>query len=179
MIYPYLSGVHYESIVDGTGVRAAIFLSGCSHRCPGCHNPQTHDPCFGQPITKDTIDEIAKRIADAPYLSGITLTGGDPLYCPYQTANFLSALRSSLGARASSLSVWMYTGYTWREVAALAKKDKNVARLLAMIDVVVDGRYVEALADARLAFRGSSNQHLIDVKQSMKYNIPVCVNVAQ
>lgn len=176
--YPYLSGVHYESIADGPGVRTAIFLSGCSHCCPGCHNPQTHDPCFGQPIADCIVDEIANHILGNPYITGITLTGGDPLYCPLKTANFLSTLKSRLGSRASSLSVWLYTGYTWQELMALSKEDEHVSRMLDMTDVVVDGRYVESCADARLAFRGSSNQRLLDVKRSMKFGIPILTNAA-
>ena len=66
MTYPYLSGVNYESVVDGPGVRVALFLSGCTHNCKGCHNPETHDPCYGQEITSDTIDGIVQYIQNNP-----------------------------------------------------------------------------------------------------------------
>lgn len=168
MSYPYLSGVNYESIADGPGVRVSLFLSGCAHKCKGCFNPETHDPCYGYEINSDTIDSVVSYIKDNSYISGITLTGGDPLYYPEKTANLLYSLRSRLGEHWNNLNVWLYTGYKWKNILDLYQSDNNIGRILAMTDVVVDGPFVQNLADASLAFRGSSNQRIIDVRQSLK-----------
>ena len=91
--YPRIIGVNYESFVDGRGVRAAIFLSGCSHHCPGCHNPDSHDPEAGNVVTDETLEEILCQINKRKrFLDGITLTGGDPLYCPAKTLNLVQVL---------------------------------------------------------------------------------------
>lgn len=170
MIYPYLSGVNYESIADGPGIRAAIFLSGCSHNCPGCHNPTTHNPCSGIEIRENVINDIAHRIRSRSYIDGITLTGGDPLYDPQKTLNMLYSLRNRLGDSFSSYSIWLYTGYTWEALMNLYKTDDNIRKILLLTDVVVDGPYIKSLSDKTLAFRGSSNQRIIDVNKSLKYN---------
>ena len=176
MTYPYLSGVNYESVADGPGVRAAIFLSGCTHHCPGCHNPQTHDPHYGSRLNDAMIYTIAYLIDKRPYISGITLTGGDPLYDIEATTNFLYRLREYLGERWNSLNVWLYTGYTWKQIMYKYASNEHLQKLLLLIDVIVDGPYVAAGADKRLPFRGSVNQQLIDVRQSIKIGIPVWWN---
>ena len=161
MEYGYIAGVNYESACDGQGVRAAIFLSGCTHFCPGCHNPETHNPYFGTQITEDIIRRIADEIRSRPYLSGITLTGGDPLYDPEHTLNFVVTLKRFLGYLPN---IWLYTGYTVEE---MKKWDPRLSfvrfaqALISLCDVVVDGKFVRELADKRLAFRGSSNQNII------------------
>ena len=169
-MYPYLSGVNYESVVDGPGIRAAIFLSGCKHLCPGCHNPQTHNPQFGSQLNNAMIYTIAYSINNRDYIDGITLTGGDPLYNIEATFDFLMKLRNDLGDRWNKLNVWLYTGYTWAQLIEKRKTDYFLKTLLSMIDVVVDGPYVELHADKTLAFRGSANQRIIDVKKSIEQN---------
>lgn len=176
MIYPYISGVNYESVADGPGVRAAIFLSGCTHNCPGCHNPQTHDPCFGSQIDELTINNIAHNIHRRSFLSGITLTGGDPLYDTDKTYQFLYSLRNRMGNRWDTLSVWLYTGYTWEKLMKLYPTFENLRSLLSMIDVIVDGPFIQSQADKTLAFRGSTNQRLIDVQKSLQQGVPVLWN---
>ena len=168
MTYPYLSGINYESVADGPGVRVSLFLSGCTHKCKGCFNTETHDPCYGSEINSDMIDSVVSYIKDTSYISGITLTGGDPLYCPEKTANLLYSLRSRLGKHWNNLNVWLYTGYKWKNILDLYQSDNNIGRILAMTDVVVDGPFMQNFADASLAFRGSSNQRIIDVRQSLK-----------
>jgi len=179
MTYPYLSGINYESIADGPGIRVAIFLSGCTHNCKGCHNPQTHDPCFGQEITSEIIDEIVQYIKRNPYITGITLTGGDPMYDIEKTANLLYSLRHRLGERWKQLDIWVYTGYKWKQLMDCYQENNDVGRIFALTDVIVDGKFFEKYADTRLAFRGSSNQRIIDVRKSMKYGIPVLWNAVQ
>jgi len=176
MKYPYLSGVNYESVADGPGVRAAIFLSGCGHNCPGCHNPDTHDPHCGSQLSDASIYTIAYLIENRPYISGITLTGGDPLYDVEATLNFVKRLSEYLEDRWNNLSVWLYTGYTWEQLMKRYAVDDNLKLLLSMVDVVVDGPFVQSLADKRLAFCGSSNQRIIDVKGSLKIGLPLLYN---
>lgn len=163
-IYPNIAGIDYESCTDGKGVRTAIYLSGCSHHCLSCHNPETHDPSYGKSITDEVISQIAERINNMPHLTGITLTGGDPFYDPEKTARFLYVLLPRLNR---SPDIWCYTGYTWEQLAGMTKQNKYANLLLSTIDVIVDGEFVQTLADKRLPFAGSSNQRIIDVKQSL------------
>jgi anaerobic ribonucleoside-triphosphate reductase activating protein len=176
MNYPYLSGVNYESVVDGPGVRAAIFLSGCNHNCPGCHNQETHDPTYGSQLNDAMIYTIAYLIDRRPYLSGITLTGGDPLYNVEATLNFLKKLKEDLAERWDSLTVWLYTGYTWEQLMCRRAIDEHLQELLSMVHVVVDGPFLQSKADARLPFCGSSNQRLIDVQKSLQLSVPLLFN---
>ena len=175
MTYPYCAGINYESIADGPGVRVAIFLSGCSHKCKGCHNPQTHDPHFGNEITSAVVDDIVNAIKGMPYISGITLTGGDPLYDAEKTANLLYSLKYRLDDRWDKLSIWLYTGYTWQALMDqyYEHNNVNIGHVLALTDVIVDSPFVQSCADPTLAFRGSANQKIIDVRKSLKFGIPV------
>ena len=162
-IYPNLAGIAYESIVDGTGVRTAIFLSGCTHHCYDCHNLEAQNPNFGTQITDEMIDQIADNIVKRPYISGITLTGGDPFFWPENTLNFLRSLLAKILQKDGRWvydrvePVWCYTGYKYEELP----KTNAVKAMIGLIDVLVDGLFVKALADKRLAFRGSSNQRII------------------
>lgn len=161
----HLAGVNYESLVDGEGVRTAIYLSGCAHRCPGCHNPETWNPEYGQPMTGELIQCIADGIASRRgFLSGITLTGGDPLYDPAGTCDFLLRLRAALSSRGcDAMNTWLYTGFTLAELLSPANPHlicNSIHRLLRMIDTLVDGPFIRGLADKTLKFRGSSNQRI-------------------
>lgn len=151
-----LAGLCYESLADGEGVRAAFYFQGCAHNCPGCHNPSTHDFSGGELITPDMIQGFAAEINRRPYLSGITLTGGDPLYHPTAVHNFLTAILPKI---AQPRTVWLYTGFRFEEVSDMP--------LMRMVDVVVDGLFDQNLADKRLAYRGSANQRIVDVRQSL------------
>lgn len=156
----HIAGVNFESTVDGPGVRAAIYLSGCPHHCPGCHNPDTHDPEYGRLATAEEALRIAKEIVKRPYLQGITVTGGDPFYANH-AALFLQSVLAVVGNMApqKKLDIWVYTGYLFRDIMDHP--------LLQLADVCVDGPFIAALADKRLVFRGSANQRIIDVKQSL------------
>ena len=149
-----LSGVTGDSIVDGPGLRLTIFTQGCLHHCPGCHNPESHDPRRGEPLTVERAETICAAIAANPILDGVTLSGGDPLLQPEAMAAFLRLVKERTGQ-----NVWCYTGYTLEECLA----DPARRECLRWIDTLVDGRYVEALRDLSLDFRGSSNQRIIDV----------------
>ncbi len=158
MILPNLAGIAYESVVDGPGVRTAIFLSGCHHHCPGCHNLEAQNPNFGTQMTEEDIEYIADYIGSRPYISGITLTGGDPLFWPENTYNFLVGLVEYSMPK----SIWVYTGYVYEKIP----NDRYISYILNMTDVLVDGPFIKELADKRLAFRGSSNQRLIDLRKT-------------
>ena len=151
-----LSGVTGDSIVDGPGLRLTIFTQGCLHHCPGCHNPQTHDPEGGS--WADTEDILAAA-AEKPLLDGITLSGGDPFLQP------VPCLALAEGAHKIGLNVWTYTGYTWE-----ALWEENAPEKIALLketDVLVDGPFLLAERSLELRFCGSRNQRLIDVKKSL------------
>ena len=151
-----LSGITGDSIVDGPGLRLTIFTQGCLHHCPGCHNPQTHDPEGGS--WADTEDILAAA-AENPLLDGITLSGGDPFLQP------VPCLALAEGAHKLGLNVWTYTGYTWE--ALLEENDAEKLALLKETDVLVDGPFLLAERSLELRFCGSRNQRLIDVKKSL------------
>ena len=142
-----------DDMLNGDGLRVVLWVSGCSHHCPECQNPVTWDPkeglLFGEKEKEELFTELAK-----PYISGITFSGGDPLLHPAAMAAFLRRVRERTGQ-----NVWCYTGYTLEECLA----DPARRECLRWIDTLVDGRYVEALRDLSLDFRGSRNQRLIDV----------------
>lgn len=151
-----LSGVTGDSIVDGPGLRLTIFTQGCLHHCPGCHNPQTHDPEGGS--WADTEDILAAA-AENPLLDGITLSGGDPFLQP------VPCLALAEGAHKIGLNVWTYTGYTWE-----ALWEENAPEKIALLketDVLVDGPFLLAERSLELRFCGSRNQRLINVKKSL------------
>ncbi len=141
-----------DSIVDGAGIRLAIFTQGCIHNCPGCHNPQTHNVNGGKEM--DT-REIISLMAENPLLDGITLTGGEPFVQAEQCAELATE------AHKLKLNVWTYTGYTIEEIEKNA--NPNFKHLLENTDVLVDGKFIEAQKSMELKFRGSSNQRVIDM----------------
>ena len=152
-----LAGVVDDSIVDGPGLRFSVFTQGCSHHCPGCHNPETHDPSGGH--DGDT-DELIARMKKNPLLSGITLSGGDPME---QSVPCLELARAAHGM---GLNVWTYTGYTWEQL--LTESDPDRMALLRETDVLVDGPFIQSQRSLELNFCGSKNQRLIDVPASLR-----------
>lgn len=156
----YICGVNYESLVDGEGVRTVIFISGCLHNCPHCHSPQTHSFTYGIEVNQSLIDEINSEISKRPFVSGITLSGGDCMYSPIETIKLIKKIKIP------NNSIWCYTGFTYEELI----NNKNQFQLLKYIDVLVDGMFEFNKRDISLAFRGSSNQRIIDVQKSLKQN---------
>ena len=145
-----------ESIVDGPGLRFTVFTQGCPHRCPGCHNPGTHDPAGGREVS---VAELAAELSGNPLTDGLTLSGGEP-FC--QAAECAALARI---ARERGLNVWAYTGYTYERL--LAGEVPDALALLEQVDVLVDGPFVEAEKSYAALFRGSANQRLIDVPKSL------------
>ena len=152
-----IAGVVNDSIVDGPGLRFAVFTQGCPHRCPGCQNPETHDPAGGHPEDTET---LIARMKKNPLLSGLTLSGGDPLE---QSVPCLELARAAHGM---GLNVWAYTGYTWE--ALIQENDPDRLALLREVDVLVDGPFILEKRSLELDFCGSSNQRLIDVPASLR-----------
>ena len=149
-------------IANGEGVRVTLFVSGCTNHCKNCFQPQTWDFCYGQPFTEETEAELLRLLAPR-YIRGLTLLGGEPFEPENQRAllPFLRRLRRELPEK----NVWAFTGFTWEELHTEGSHPRCEVtdELLSLIDVLVDGRYVEELKDIGLRFRGSSNQRLLDL----------------
>ena len=154
-----IAGTVQDSIVDGPGFRFTLFTQGCPHGCEGCHNPQTHDFNGGKEVS---VDEIIAELLDNPLTDGITFSGGEP-FC--QAADCAVIAKT---ARDNKLNVWAYSGYTFEELFELSKKDAGIAELLSLTDVLVDGEFVLAEKTYDAAWRGSKNQRLINVPESLK-----------
>ena len=152
-----IAGVVNDSIVDGPGLRFAVFTQGCSHHCPGCHNPETHDPQGGH--DEDT-EALITRMKKNPLLSGLTLSGGDPL------EQSVPCLALAKAAHEMGLNVWAYTGYTWEQL--LKCNDPDQMALLKEVDVLVDGPFILAERSLELDYCGSKNQRLIDAPASLR-----------
>ena len=135
------------TIVDGPGLRTSIYFAGCNHRCPGCHNPQSWDPHAGNPMTPARIFDIVEENG-----FNVTFTGGDPLMQINDGLIELSRL-----IKATGKTIWCYTGYTIEEI----RNDPALQPILEVVDVIVDGPFIESLRDITLPFRGSSNQRII------------------
>jgi anaerobic ribonucleoside-triphosphate reductase activating protein len=153
-------------IADGPGVRVGVFLSGCPHHCPGCFNQELWDYNYGKPFDTDDSKKI-KELLSRPYISGISILGGEPL-CDENlcVTCWLIDIAHELGK-----NVWIYTGYTFDELLKrVIEVPTNVFLCIALkeVDILVDGRFEQSLADKRLQFRGSSNQRIIDMKKTIK-----------
>lgn len=153
-----IAGVEPESFVDGPGIRFSIFTQGCSHHCPGCHNPQTHDFNGGHFVS---LKELLEMIEENPLLDGVTLSGGDPMF---QAATLVPLARE---IKERGLNLVIFTGFTYERLMALAPEKPEYLELLSFADILVDGPFVMAQRCLDLKFRGSKNQRLIDVQQSL------------
>lgn len=163
----YYADIKKWDVANGPGVRVSLFVSGCTHRCKGCFNEEAWDFHYGNPFTKETEDEILKEL-EKSYYHGFTLLGGEPFEHENQKvlAPFLKRVRETF----PEISIWCYSGYVFDKeiLAEMLPKWEETKEMLQYIDVLVDGRFVEELKQANLLFRGSANQRLIDVKNSMK-----------
>ena len=156
-----IAGFYDESISNGLGWRAVLFVSGCPHHCPGCHNKEAQDFNYGEEFNEE---EILKRIKENSILNGITISGGEPL-CKENIPGVLKFIKDVKEIR-PEFNVWCYSGYTLDQL--IDRNDEETNECLNQIDVLVDGRFVEAKKDPTLKFRGSSNQRILDLKQSLK-----------
>ena len=158
--------IQKDSIVDGEGIRSVIWTQGCIHKCPGCHNPETHDLNGGFEVE---VDDLKKQISALVGQDGVTLSGGDPLEQAKACAEIAKYCKK-LG-----LSVWCYTGYTFESLLEKSKTNRSIMELLKNVDILVDGRFIKSLKSYDVVFRGSKNQRLIDVPNSLKTKKTVLV----
>ncbi|MBQ8510405.1 MAG: radical SAM protein [Clostridia bacterium] len=149
-----LFGVVRESSVDGPDLRYVVFVQGCPHKCYNCHNPGSHAYGGGK---ETTTDRIWRDIQKNPLIRGITFSGGEPFLWGHELAVIAKK------AADAGLTVMTYTGFTWEHLQKKAETEPSVRELLAATNYLVDGRYVDALRDLNLRFRGSSNQRILDI----------------
>ena len=154
-----IAGVIGESVVDGPGIRTVVFAQGCPRVCKGCHNPESLDPAGGQDM-EDT--EILRLIEKTKLVKGVTFSGGEP----FMQAGAFARLGKKV--REKGLDIITYTGYTWEELLKIGKEDPAVRELLEISDYLVDGPFMESKKDLTLAFRGSANQRIINVRESLQ-----------
>lgn len=169
----YIKISKYDT-ANGTGIGVVLWVSGCNCHCHGCHNPQTWDFNAGQLFTDDTMQEILKAL-DKPYISRLTFSGGHPL--EPQNRETVYKIIKAVKENFSNKSIWLYTGYAWEEILDKEEKYENFEvngisplDIVKYCNILVDGRYEEDKRDISLAWRGSSNQRVIDVQKSLKQN---------
>lgn len=163
-----LAGIAYESLVNGPGMRRVFFAQGCKHKCKGCFNPETHSFEDGEIMD---MDKLIKDVLDNPILKGVTFSGGDPIEQAHSFAYMAKAFKNS------NLNIWCYTGYTFEKLLEVIKVDTAISDLLNNIDVLVDGRFEINNKEEGLKFRGSTNQRIINVKESLNQNKVVIMNL--
>lgn len=154
-------------IANGEGTRVSVFVSGCNHHCKGCFNQCAWDFNYGKKFTDDEINKIINYL-NHDYISGLSLLGGEPLEKPNQEG--LLPLVKKVKEKFPNKNIWCYTGFDFEKdiVGNMVKENKTTKELLKYIDVIVDGKFEEDKKDIKLQFRGSSNQHILDVQESLK-----------
>ena len=153
--------IFHDDMKNGEGLRVVLFVSGCDHNCKGCHNPITHDTKSGDLFKHSTLDKIREYL-DHDYIDGLTLSGGDPLYCSNRTEinNLIDIIRNEFPTK----TIWLYTGYIFDDIM----KDPELESIVSKVDVVVDGKFEQDKADANYPWAGSTNQRVIDIKETLK-----------
>ena len=148
-------------LLNGDGRRVSLWVSGCEHNCSQCQNPQTWNVEGGIQFDEDAEKELFEAL-EKPYVSGVTFSGGDPLHKNniQDILNLVNKIRILFPDKA----IWLYTGFTWEQCL----EDEEKYRIVEQCDVMVDGRYIDELRDVSLKWRGSSNQRVIDIKQSIR-----------
>ena len=147
-------------VANGPGIRTTIFVTGCTHKCPNCFNEEYQDFNFGNPWTHKETDEVIEDLK-LDEVKGLTVLGGEPFQNEVDLLQILRDIKKEV-----QKDIWIFSGYTYEEIL----KDQDKKKLLEECDVLVDGRFVEALKDLSLRFRGSSNQRIIDIKKSLEAN---------
>ena len=161
------AGIKYCDIANGTGCRTVLFVSGCRNACKGCFQPQTWDFVYGEPFDEKVQKEVLDSLAP-DYITGITLLGGEP-FEPENQKELVPFMRKVV-AQYPNKNVWAFTGYIYDKdlVAGGRRHTEDTDELLSMIDALVDGPFVEELKDITLKFRGSSNQRVLDLRETIR-----------
>lgn len=166
------AAIKWADVANGPGVRVSLFVSGCTHRCPGCFNKEAQDFHYGQPFTPAEEEKILQALAPA-HIKGLSLLGGEPFERDNQRAllPFLRQVKDCFPDK----EIWCYSGYTldgelWKDSRA---RCESTDEMLSLIDVLVDGPFVEEKKDLNLRFRGSGNQRILNVPDSLKARTPV------
>ena len=162
-----LSGIAYESLVNGPGMRRVFFSQGCNHNCKGCFNPDTHDFNGGE---ERDMDELIEDVLKNPMIKGVTFSGGDPMERDEEFSYMAKRFREN------GLNVWSFTGYTFEYILDHLDDRKGFREFINNIDVLIDGRFEQDKMEDGLRFRGSKNQRIIDVIESLKQNKIVLVH---
>ena len=148
-----------DDMLNGDGLRVVLWVAGCEHCCKGCQNPLTWDPDGGLPFDDSAKAEIFEQL-DQPYIEGITFSGGDPLHCANRDG--VKTLAAEIKEKYPEKTIWLYTGDVWENIVNYP--------VLKYVDVLVDGEFEQDKKDVTLMWKGSSNQRVIDVQQSLKQN---------
>ncbi|GAP02449.1 organic radical activating protein [Fructobacillus pseudoficulneus] len=148
------------NFVDGEGVRCSLYVSGCKFMCPGCYNVVAQNFHYGHPYSQELEDQIIEDLSQ-DYVQGLTLLGGEPFLNTQVCIQLAKRIRQEFG---HTKDIWSWTGYTWDE---LQQETDDKLELLSLIDILVDGRFLEDQKDLTLQFRGSANQRIIDVPKSL------------
>ena len=161
----YYGAIKKYDIANGPGVRVSLFVSGCTNRCAYCFQPETWDFTYGQPYTEESEQEILQALA-SPYIKGLTVLGGEPF--EFENQKELVKLLRKVRKELPEKDIWCFTGFTLDEdlIPQGKRYGEDTDEMLSLIDVLVDGRFIEELKDITLRFRGSSNQRLIDMKKT-------------
>ena len=159
--------IKVADVANGTGVRVSLFVSGCNHHCKGCFNPEAWNFNYGKEFTEEETEKILQEL-DHPYVSGLSILGGEPL--EYVNQKGLLPLLKKVKQRFPEKNIWCYTGYTFDKdvIGNMFENWEQTEELVSYIDVMVDGKFEEDKKDLNLKFRGSSNQRVIDVQKSLK-----------
>lgn len=166
-----IAGIKSVDIADGVGVRVSLFVSGCTHHCKGCFNPDTWDFAYGEPYSQETEDKLIEMLRPG-YIRGLTLLGGEPFEPSNQEV--LVGLLRRVRAELPQKDIWSYSGYTFEELTGESRaRCAFTDEMLSMIDVLVDGEFVLAQRSLMLRFRGSENQRVLDLPKSLKAGKPV------
>lgn len=166
----YYGALKKTDVANGEGVRVSLFVSGCTHHCKNCFNPETWNFCYGKPFTKETEDEIIEALKPN-YIKGLTLLGGEPME-PQNQAVLLPLLKRIRETFGNTKNIWCYTGYTLEDdlLSPSRARCEHTDEMLKNIDTLVDGEFKENLKNLMLKFRGSSNQRIINVPETLKNN---------
>lgn len=153
---------------DGEGVRVALYVSGCSFKCEGCHNKEAWDYNYGKPFTEETLISIIRNLSKK-FIAGFSILGGEPL--DENNRDDVFKIISIIKEKFPNKTIWLWTGNTWENII---KNDIIPKDILGKIDIIVDGPFILKERNLSLKFRGSNNQRVIDVKESLKHNSVIC-----